>query len=142
MKEIVLSVGVNDVYKTKTKVSLGDIVFWLEFGTETIPPRPAIQMGVDIAINRHKKMIQAYLKNYFMAITMKDQRAAKQLIQKQKRVLFTQIGRSAVKEIKNIISEGSTIGNAPATIAKKGFDHPLFHEGDYLENVNYEVREA
>lgn len=121
---------------------MGDIVKWLEFGTEKIPPRPANQMGMDIAVNKHRKHIQGFAKNYLMALKMKDQRSAKQLINQQEKVLFTQIGRSAVKEVKNIISSGSTVGNAPATIAKKGFDHPLYEEGDYLENVNYEVKEV
>jgi len=139
MKETVLNLGVNDIQRDGK--SLGDIVFWNEFGTETIPPRPANQIGMDIAINRHKKMIQSHAKNYLMAIKMKDQNLAKKLIQQRKKNLFTQIGRSAVKEVKNIISSGSTVTNAPATIAKKGFNHPLYEKGVYLANVNYEVKD-
>lgn len=139
MKEPVLILGVNDIQKDGK--SLGDIVEILETGDEMKPPRPANRMGMDIAINRNKKMIQGYLKNYTMSIKMKDQRQARKLIRDRKKKLFTQIGRSAVKEVKNIISSGSTVGNAPATIAKKGFDHPLYEKGDYMANVNFEVKE-
>ena len=140
MKETVLNLGVNDIQRDGK--SLGDIVFWINFGTETIPPRPAMNEGLYIAINRNKKMIQAYLKNYTMAIHMKDKNLAKSLIKKRKKILFTQIGRSAVKEVKHIISSGSTVTNAPATIAKKGFNHPLYEKGVYLANVNFEVKEV
>lgn len=140
MNDIVLNLGVNDIQKDGK--SLGDIVEWNEYGTELIPPRPANRIGMDIAVNRHKKMIQAYVKNYLMAIKMKDKKQSLALINKRKKVLFTQIGRSAVKEVKSIISSGSTVGNAPATIKKKGFDHPLYETGLYLDNVNFEVKES
>ena len=86
-------------------------------------------------------MIQAHAENYLMAIKMKDINQAKKLIQQRKKNLFTQIGRSAVKEVKNIINSGSTVTNAPATIAKKGFNHPLYEKGVYLANVNFEVKD-
>lgn len=135
----VLSFGVNDVqYEDK---SLGDIVFWNEFGTENMPPRPALQTGMEISIKRHRKLIQANTRNYLMALKMKDQKLAKKLIKQRKIIMFTQLGRSAKKEAQAIIREGTMVGNAPATIKKKGFDHPLYVVGDYLENVNYEVKD-
>jgi len=140
MKETVLNLGVNDIQRDGK--SLGDIVFWNEFGTETAPPRPAMQIGMDIAVNKHKKMIEGYLQNYKMAIKRKDRNAALKYIKKLRKNLYTQIGRSAVKEVKNIITSGSTVTNAPATIAKKGFNHPLYEEGVYLANVNFEVKEV
>jgi len=140
MKDLILNVGVNDI--DHDGESLGDIAFWNEHGTETIPPRPAQRMGLDIAINRNKKIIKAYLKNYFMALKMKDSAQAEKLILQRKKVLFTQIGQSAKKEIKEIIKSGSTVSNAPATIKKKGFNHPLYETGKYLENVNFEVKES
>lgn len=86
-------------------------------------------------------MIESFLKNYFMALSMKDTKQARRLIKQRKKILFTQIGRSAVKEVKDLISSGSTVDNAPATIKKKGLNHPLYHRGTYMGNVNFEVKE-
>lgn len=139
MKEVILKLGVNDInYLDGT--SLGDVAEWNEIGTETSPPRPANRMGLERAIKTNKKMIQGYLKNLAMAGLMKDKNMARKLSRERKIKLFTQIGRSAKKETQDIIKSGSTAPNAPATVKIKGFNHPLYHRGVYLKNVNYEVQ--
>lgn len=139
MKEIILKLGVNDVaYPDGTR--LGDVAEWDEYGTETSPPRPANRMGLERAVNKNKKMVQGYLRNLSMAGLMKDKNMARKLSRERKIKLFTQIGRSAKKETQDIIRAGSTAPNAPATIRKKGFNHPLKETGKYLDNINYEVQ--
>lgn len=139
MKEVILKLGVNDIsYPDGT--SLGDVAIWNEYGTETIPPRPANRMGLERAVMKNKKMVQGYLRNIGMAALMKDKNIVQKLSRERKIKLFTQIGRSARKETRDIIASGSTAPNAPATVKKKGFNHPLVETWKYHDNVNYEVQ--
>jgi len=139
MSEVILKLGVNDVmYPDGTK--LGDVAEWDEYGTETSPPRPANRMGLERAVKKNKKMVQGYLRNLTMAGLMKDKNIARKLSRERKIKLFTQIGRSARKETRDIIASGSTAPNAPATVKKKGFNHPLVETWKYHDNVNYEVQ--
>lgn len=124
----------------KTKkylVDLIDIAIWNEYGTKTAPPRPAFRMGVEIAIKENKKNIEAYLQNVFV-LSMQPNVAQKKLDFLLHGIL-KRLAQSAVKEVKKIIKEGSTVTNAPATIKKKGFNWPLYHKGLFLDNVNYEI---
>ncbi len=114
---------------------LGEVAIWNEYGTATIPPRPAFRMGLEAAVKKHKKLLDAQLKNIAQLVL-----TGRHIdIDRNLTVLLTQIGRSAKKETQDIIRAGSTTPNAPSTIARKGFDHPLYEEGVLLENVDYEV---
>lgn len=114
-----------------------NIARWVEFGTETAPPRPAFRMGTEKAIKNNNKLIKAQLSN--IAKAGLRGKLNESLIDRHQEVMLTQIGRSSVKEIKSIIKNGETAPNAPATIKKKGFDHPWFETGTVLENVSYLV---
>lgn len=120
-----------------SSISLAKIARWNEWGTELIPPRPAFRMGMERAIKKNKKRISAFLKNSIKA----RYRGDKSYFKKLEKVFFTSLGQQAASETKKIIDSGETVANAPATIAKKGFDHPLFHTGTLLKNVTYEVQE-
>lgn len=135
-------IGVNDIQveNGKQRVALEDIALWNEYGTSNAPPRPAFREGSELAIRTNEKLIEGYLSNVFMN-SMRDDINVKSDAEKQLRNLLTQLGRSAVKEVKNIIKSGSTAPNAPATVKKKGFNHPLFHKGKLLENVNYQIED-
>ena len=63
----------------------------------------------------------------------------KDSIQRQLTQALTQIGKSAKKETKDIIKQGSMSPNAPLTIKKKGFDHPLWETGLLHDSVEYLV---
>lgn len=134
---VIIGVNTTKVKSGKQLIDLIDIAIWNEYGTKMIPPRPAFRMGIELAIKENKKNIEAYLKNVF-ALSMQPNVAQKKLDLLLHGIL-KRLAQSAVKEIKKIINEGSTVANAPATIKKKGFDHPLYHKGILLDNVNYEI---
>lgn len=116
-------------------VKLSDVARWNEYGTETIPPRPAFRMGAERSILKNKKLIQAMLKNMIRA----KYRSKRDFENLEFKLLWS-LGRSAVAETKKIIESGETAPNAPATVRKKGFDHPLFETGLLKKNVTFEVK--
>lgn len=121
--------------------TMHDVAIWNEFGTETIPPRPAFRMGMERSIKKNNKLIKAQIGNLARAGLMKNSKMGKELTEQRTKVLLTQLGRSAVKEVKDIIKNSETVANAPRTVAKKGFDHPLFETGELLKGVEYLVGE-
>ena len=142
MKEKKLTIGVSDidVASGKKKIPLWKIAVWNEFGTVTAPPRPAFQRAMESALNDNRPFVQAQLRN--IAATMLSNAPNKKAeLEKIQNVLLSQIGRATVKRVKDIIKQGTTAPNAPATIKKKGFDHPLYDKGVLLENIKYEVEE-
>jgi len=134
---IELSFGVKDktIKKGKHTVTLGEIAIFNEYGTEKIPPRPAFREGMEHAVRSNKQLIEAQLKNIVRRVLQGRKAEVKQSL----KVMLTQIGRMAKAKTKDIIRQGSTTPNAPSTIARKGFDHPLYETGLLLESVEYEV---
>jgi hypothetical protein len=139
MKSMIFGVNNVQVEKDGNVVSLGEIAIWNEYGTKKIPPRPAFRMGLEGAMKTRKPNIEAFLKNLSVMVLNGQMESRRSDLDQRLKILLTGIGQSAVKETKEIIKMGSTTPNAPATIAKKGFDHPLYHTGTLLDNVNYEV---
>lgn len=138
MKELIFGVNNIKVKSGNDTIPLGDIAIYNEYGTRTAPPRPAFRMGLDLAMRTRKAQTEAFLKNLANTVLSgRDVRGAE--LNKRLTVLLTGIGQSAVKETKGIINTGATTPNAPATVKQKGFDHPLYHTGTLLDNVNYEV---
>ena len=125
---------INNKYPEKN-ISVGQVAIINEYGTETIPPRPAFRIGLERSVAKNKKLIDAALKN----ITNHLLTGRKDSIERQLTQALTQIGRSAKKETKDIIKQGSMSPNAPLTIKKKGFDHPLWETGLLYESVEYLV---
>jgi hypothetical protein len=125
---------VNEKYPTKD-ITVGEVAIINEYGTEDIPPRPAFTMGLEKSIKKHKKLIDASLKN----ITNHLLTGRTASIERQFTQAFTQIGKTAKKETKEIIKQGTTTPNAESTIKRKGFDHPLWETGLLYESVDYKV---
>lgn len=127
-------IGVQDkTYEDGTKLS--DVARWNEWGTETIPPRPAFRMGAERAIKKNKKLIQSALKNM-----IRSRGRSKADFEKVEFKLLWSLGRSAVKETRDIIKRGETVANAPATISHKGFDHPLRETGLLEKSLTFEIK--
>lgn len=138
MKSLIFGVNNITIEKGKESVKLGEIAIWNEYGTRKIPPRPAFRMGLEMAMNTRKPNIEAFFKTITSRVLHGpglDKEHMDALLDK----LLKGIGQSAVKETKQIINAGSTTPNAPSTVKRKGFNHPLYHRGLLLENVNYEV---
>ena len=142
MKEKKLTIGVSDISVAQgdKSIPLWKIAVWNEFGTVTAPPRPAFQRGMESALNDNRPFVQAQLRN-IAATLLSNSPNKKAELERLQNVLLSQIGRSTVKRVKDIIKQGTTAPNAPATIKKKGFDHPLYETGTLLDNIEYEVEE-
>lgn len=132
---IKLEFGVTNNKYPEKNISVGQVAIINEYGTETIPPRPAFRIGLERSVTKNKKLIDAALKN----ITNHLLTGRKDSIQRQLTQALTQIGKSAKKETKDIIKQGSMSPNAPLTIKRKGFDHPLWETGLLYESVEYLV---
>ena len=132
---IKLEFGVIKNKYPEKNISVGQVAIINEYGTETIPPRPAFRIGLERSVAKNKKLIDAALKN----ITNHLLTGRKDSIERQLTQALTQIGRSAKKETKDIIKQGSMTPNAPLTIRKKGFDHPLWETGLLHDSVEYLV---
>ena len=130
-----LEFGVTNNKYPEKNISVGQVAIINEYGTETIPPRPAFRIGLERSVTKNKKLIDAALKN----ITNHLLTGRKDSIQRQLTQALTQIGKSAKKETKDIIKQGSMTPNAPLTIKKKGFDHPLWETGLLHDSVEYLV---
>lgn len=138
MSEVRLYLGINDA-KYPDGTELRDVMFWNHFGTETAPPRPAHTIGTEKAMKTRKKQIQAFMSNVFRSGMQKNKQINSKAVIGREKILLTGIGQSAVKETKEIIRNGETVPNAPATIKRKGFDWPLHETGLYEQNIAYLV---
>lgn len=133
-----LQFGVNSEKYPNKDVSVGQVAIILEQGTDKIPPVPVFRMGLEKSVQKHKKLIDAALKNISNhLLTGRKDSLKRNLLQ-----VMTQIGRSATKETKDLIKSGTlTPGNAQSTIDRKGFDHRDWETGLLHDSVAYEVSE-
>jgi hypothetical protein len=110
-----------------------DVLTYNHFGTETIPPRPALRIAAENTIPKNKERIRAYLRNILANKTDKERLEV---------VLLTSIGQQTIAEAKRIIDSGDQLQeNAPATIRKKGFNQPLYEEGKLKKSLGYQIEE-
>lgn len=113
-------------YTDGTKVA--EVAVANEYGDLTHPPRPFMQP----TFNNQKSKWQKVLAN-----TISQQ---KNNIDVKK--ALTTVGVVAQDDIKDSIDEWAKNGtprNAPATIAKKGFDAPLIETGQMRDSVHFKV---
>ena len=109
-----------------TSAEIRQIAAWQEFGTKNIPERPFVREGVKPRKYR----------------SIMKQNAAKVLRGKIKtKTVLTRIGKMGADDVRLSLLAWSTPGNAPSTIAKKGFDDPLIDTGKMYDEINYYVDE-
>lgn len=118
-----------------------DLLAWLHFGTETIPPRPVLRIAAENILSSPKMKVRldAYVKNvieYAKRGRLKD-------LKDVETSLLQDLGRQVVAEAKRIIdrNSGELQRNAPSTIMKKGKDKPLEDTGELKKKISYEVTE-
>jgi len=127
------------VYKTGEKFS--DVLAWNHFGTETIPPRPVLRIAAENILNspEMKKHMKAYFKNVMTYAARGRVNDLKDIEKKMLTALGQQIAAEAKRSIEN--NDGTLQHNAPSTVAKKGFDKPLYETGQLEKHLSYEVTE-
>lgn len=118
-----------------------DILAWNHFGTETIPPRPVLRIAAENILSspEMKKHVQAYFKN----VIEYSKRGRLQDLKDIETKMLTALGQQVAAEAKRIIerNSGELQHNAPATVAHKGFDKPLYETGELQKKLSYEVSE-
>jgi hypothetical protein len=108
-----------------------DVLAINHYGSETIPPRPVMRMAAKRTVQRNKKRIQAFLHN--IIVNPRD-------VERDEVVLLTSLGQQSAAEAKRIIEAGNGLRrNAPSTVAKKGFNKPLYETGELEKHLSYEV---
>lgn len=116
-------------------IKLADVAKWNEFGTELSPPRPAFRVGAENAVKDSKKLITNYLLN------LVDPKLNRANLKQLEKTFMEKMAMRCEKAVKKIIRDGSTATNAPSTVDRKGFNHPLVETELLLKNVVAEVAE-
>jgi hypothetical protein len=117
----------------KSGETFSDVLAWNHFGTETIPPRPVLRIAAERTDPKNKDHIKAFLHN--LITNPKDS-------ERLETVLLTTLGQQVVAEAKRMIDGVDGLQpNAPATIKQKGFNKPLYENGDLEKHLDYEITE-
>jgi hypothetical protein len=118
--------------------SFSDVLSYNHFGTPTIPPRPVLRIAAEKTIEKLsssegmvKSIVEAFLGNL-----LKNPGDAKKL----EREFLRKIGSQSIAEAKRIIDNITDLQeNAPATVAKKHFNQPLYETGELEKHIGYEI---
>lgn len=114
-------------------VAMGDLLFWLHYGTETSPPRPVLRNAAEKVIPANKDRFKAFFTNCVRNPNEQDR-------ERMEAILLQSIGSQCISEAKKMIDSSEGLQhNAPATVSKKGFDKPLFEKGIFQKNLAYEI---
>lgn len=107
----------------KTPPTVAEVALWNEFGTERIPARPFLRNAQNRANVRGEKIVQA---------RMEENADVEQICK--------DLGLMLQDEIKNQITHGKFVPNAPSTIAHKhGSTRPLVDTGNLRQSVHWGV---
>lgn len=108
-------------------VSVAQVAAWNEYGTSTIPARPAIRNGLEGGKVQIGKAFDA---------------AAKAILDgKPVQQALGVVGLLGQALIRRSITATFSPPNSPRTIAAKGSDHPLIDSGQYRQSIDFEVKE-
>jgi hypothetical protein len=107
-------------------MSIAQVARINEFGTATIPARPAMRLAA-ATFNRDRNEIQAKIGKKVIEGKITPEQA------------LGQIGLSMEGHIVDSIKNGSWPPNAKSTVKKKGFNAPLRDSGQMMKNVSSKV---
>jgi hypothetical protein len=120
--------------------SFSEVLSWNHQGTETIPPRPVLRIAAEKTIeklSRSEGLRKSIVETFFHNL-LRNPGDAKQL----EREFLRKIGSQSIAEAKRIIDNVTDLQeNAPATVAKKGFNQPLYETGELEKHIGFEVTE-
>ena len=125
----------------KTGEKFSDVLAWNHYGTETIPPRPVLRIAAENILSSPE--MKKHMKAYFKNVIEYTRRGRLNDLKDVETKMLTALGQQVAAEAKRIIdrNSGELQHNAPATVAKKGFDKPLFETGELKKKISYEVTE-
>jgi hypothetical protein len=107
-------------------MSVGEVALINEFGTGHVPRRSFIRKAITTPKAHELARFLAESALYFNNFGNMDP-------------AFHAAGEGLVEIMRQIVMEGSTKQNAPATVVRKGFDHPLVDSGTLLGAIGYEL---
>jgi hypothetical protein len=124
-----VSAGIHtDAGNEKNGVSIAQVATYNEFGTKRIPARPFIRLSFE----NHNKEWNDVADEQLTAMVNSGKTASGAL---------SAVGEAMKKDIVSIIGDTSQLRhNAPSTIAKKGFDKPLYETGKLKAAIDYKVK--
>lgn len=109
------------VYEDGTDAA--DVAMYNEFGTSTIPARPFMEQSFE----RHKQeYIEECERIYTKMVKGGDVSGE-----------IRKFGNKVKRDIVDEIERGEFVPNAPSTVAKKGFNKPLYETGLMEKSVSY-----
>lgn len=125
----IVSAGIHtDAGTEKNGVSIAQVAVYNEFGTERIPSRPFVRLTFE---DKNKEWHNEADKQ-LTAIVNGGRTASGAL---------NAVGRLMQKDLRAIIGDTSKLRhNAPSTIAKKGFDKPLYDTGKLKAAIDFKVK--
>lgn len=109
---------------------MAQIAKWNEEGTENIPSRPFMRVGLLEAFKL------GYNKDSFQAM-------ATAVANGESPLRILRVSAEPFKDsLRKVMQAWSDPGNAQLTIQLKGFDNPLIETSELMSNVNYKVGEV
>jgi len=124
---LTLTVGIlSSAGQHPSGANMADIATFNEFGTRNIPARSFLRSTFDENADDYQSFIAR------LAGTLGKSKSAKQAAEL--------LGLKMVGDVQKKIVDVRTPPNAPATIAKKGFDNPLIQTGRLRQSIAYEVK--
>ncbi|QLB23324.1 HK97-gp10 family putative phage morphogenesis protein [Phocoenobacter skyensis] len=105
-------------------ISVAQVAIFNEFGTSKAPPRPFMRQTLGTSkdkLTKYQRKMLKQLQNESLDINS----------------ITENIGRTYVRYVKNEISEGNFVENAPATIRKKGHGRPLIDTRKMYRSINW-----
>lgn len=121
-----VEIGVPASARYPDGTSVAQVAAYNEFGTDTIPSRPAIREGVKAATPKAQALNKLNLPRVL------DGRMAAGMA-------LAQIGELGVSEVKRSILTGPWVPNSPATIRRKGSSKPLVDTSQYHQSISSRV---
>ena len=119
------TVGVHGVNNARSDgVTNALVAMANHYGTDTIPARPFLDVGVEAVIPKMNREFER---------EMKKSGDAKQALKRMAGIAYDGV----IEKIDNTY----TPPNAPATIKRKGSSHPLIDTGQMRRSISWEIQE-
>ena len=123
-RDLELYVGVPEGARNdRTGTSVADIAAWNEFGTQTIPARPAFRETVDTYMDEYTgDLADALLSGLDPELAL------------------NRLGEQMSKDISQSIRDWQVPPNAPSTVAQKDENNPLVDTETYAKSIGHWVK--
>lgn len=116
-------------------VTVAQVAYWNEYGTENAPPRPAFRL----AMEQNNATITQALERATKVIVDSTTKSSTENPKSVAKKTMSQVGLLVQGMIQQSITDLKDPPNAPRTIAMKGSSNPLIDSGQYRKSITYAV---